>query len=143
MARPLPFAALLLLLAAPAVAQDTLRSVCEQASATPEEFGACALEAYETADADLHEVFRLALVRAKAFDEASTAAETRGPVALEPSLRKAQDDWTAFRDSDCDMLMVSLGGSAGGPEVAASGALCRAEKTLQRAQSLRTLMADY
>ncbi|SDZ31714.1 Uncharacterized conserved protein YecT, DUF1311 family [Jannaschia faecimaris] len=126
--------------ALPAVAQMSLTEACEAASASGVEFRQCAIDAYDEADAELNEVYRLAITRAKAFDVDAAVEGQAGPLTLEEALRRAQRDWIVFRESDCDALAVTFGGGTG---AMAAGTLCRAEKTLARAQALRSMMADY
>lgn len=138
MRRVLPF--VLVLAAGSASAQIAPQVDCAADTLDVAEVRYCASEAFETADAELNEVYRLALTRAKVFDEEAHATGVDLPMDLEEALRQAQRDWLAFRDSDCDAFALTYRGGTGAPT---AGTVCRTERTLTRTEELRALAADF
>lgn len=99
----------------------------------------CASEALMAADAEMNEVFRLAITRARAADRTPLDPPDPDAVPREEALRQSQTDWRAFRTSDCAAL-VAMRDAGADPDVATL--LCLTEKTLDRTKALRERGAD-
>ena len=127
--------AILLVLAAPVAAQTAPQIDCMASDLTGPEYRFCASQAYEEADAELNQVYRLAIARAKVFDEEVAVLDQTGPITLEVALRQSQRDWIAFRDSACEAEAVIFRGGTGAPVV---GTICLARRTVERTEELRT-----
>lgn len=121
----------LLLWAAPAAAQPV---DCQAEGLTPAQVAACADAALQEAEAELDETFRLALTRAKVFDEATLVEGTATAVTLETALEQSQEDFLSFRDTACDAEALTFRSAIGAPVAAA---ICRARLSMRRVEDLR------
>ncbi len=128
-------AALLGLLAAPLAAQEERAPQvdCAAGDLTQIELNYCAALAWEDADAELNQVYRLALTRAKVMDETMALNDVEGPMTTEDALRQAQRNWIAFRDSACAAEAMLAAGGTAQPML---GTLCLERLTRQRTEDL-------
>jgi uncharacterized protein YecT (DUF1311 family) len=131
--------AILLVLAAPVAAQIAPQIDCMASDLTAPEYRFCATQAYEEADAELNQVYRLAIARAQVFDQEVAVLDQSGPITLEEALRQSQRDWIAFRNSACEAEAVIFRDGTDAPVV---GTICLARRTIERTEELRTFASD-
>ena len=127
------------LLAAPAAAQVAPTVDCTAPDLAAPEVAFCASAALEEADAELDQTYRLALVRAQAFDEETAAQGLEVPLGAEEALRRSQEAWTAFREATCDAETALMRGAASVPQ---TGTICRATHAVARTEDLRAYAPD-
>ena len=87
---------------AAAAAQPMTESECENAMSQME-MNACAMQAFERADAELNRLYREQIAAARASDQSpdNGRSERDNRPGEEETLREAQRAWVAFRDAHC------------------------------------------
>jgi uncharacterized protein YecT (DUF1311 family) len=118
-------AALLLLLATPAAAQDV---DCANAM-TQSDMNACAYQDWEVQDADLNAAYVAAMDVLQLWDANLPAAEKGGVKAM----RDAQRAWITFRDKACEAEGYAMKGGSAEPLLVYG---CMARLTETRAAQL-------
>ena len=118
--------ALTIVLAAPALADDTID--CENAMAQ-QNMNQCAGMEFEKADAALNAVWKLAKAEAERMD-----AEQPDMKGAAESLLAAQRGWIAYRDGTCELAGWEARGGSMEPMLASG---CLAEETRKRTKQLQ------
>ncbi|WP_077960009.1 lysozyme inhibitor LprI family protein [Ensifer adhaerens] len=132
--RGLPGLGLLLVLAAPAFAEDAPAVDCASATAQPD-LNACAYREYEAADVELNAVYKRAMTAAQNVDKELEGAE----IGAVEALKKAQRGWVAYRDGQCELAgFQARGGQA--ESMLVSG--CLAELTQKRTAELNEFLEN-
>lgn len=126
-------AAVFVLLASPASAQQTPQVDCTSPSITQMELNFCAEQAWMAADADLNLAYRQALTQAKVRDGDDAAQDLEQPLGMEDGLRVAQRAWIPFRDAACSAEATLAQGGSIQPMV---GTLCLERLTRRRTEDL-------
>jgi uncharacterized protein YecT (DUF1311 family) len=125
-------AALLVLAADPAVAQDE-EIDCSNAMAQLE-MNHCAWKDFEAADAELNAVWKEARAAAKAMD-----AEFEEPMkGAEKALIAGQRGWIAYRDGQCELAGWEAHGGTMEPMLVSG---CMAELTRARTKELKAFIS--
>lgn len=123
---------LLVLLAAPALAEPEPKIDCANASSTVE-MNYCADQDYEAADKALNAAYQKAL---KALPEMAVADSERfNAKAWEKVLRASQRAWIAYRDAECQEHVPMFWGGGTGTTAAVIG--CLTELTKARTKELK------
>jgi len=122
-------AVLLAVLAGPAAAQQI---DCTAENLAPPEMSYCAELAFDAAEAEMDETYRLALTRAKTHDQRVAMERGSVPLTLEAALRDAQEAFLTYRDRACEAEAIARGGT-GAPM---AGVVCAARMTLRRTEAL-------
>ncbi|KGF70946.1 hypothetical protein LL06_02375 [Hoeflea sp. BAL378] len=127
----------LLWLGASALAEDLPDCIDPQAQV---EMTYCAGLDYETADAELNELWPEVVAAARQDDEyVAEQAKSMGVPTTEEALRTAQRAWIAFRDAQCDYEAYEVFGGTAQPMV---GSLCLARLTRERVALFRQALAQ-
>ncbi|MCA1444393.1 lysozyme inhibitor LprI family protein [Ensifer sp. IC4062] len=130
-----PLAAVLLLSAVSAVAQEQPAVDCQNA-VTQMDMNICAGQDYDTADADLNEVYRRAVAATKAMDKELGEIDA-AYVGAEEALKKAQRAWIGYRDGQCQLAGFEARGGSMEPMLVSG---CLAELTRKRTAELKQLL---
>nr|WP_281004566.1 lysozyme inhibitor LprI family protein [Notoacmeibacter ruber] len=105
---------------------------------TQMEMTACASLDYESADADLNELWPRLVEDARSKDAAmSDFLAERDIPSTEETLRRAQRAWIDYRDAECDYRAYDALGGSMQPMI---GSQCRADLTRARIRTLRSAL---
>ena len=129
--KPIVLAAVFVLVASPAHFATAADEVdCEKASTTVD-LNICAEQSLDVADKALNEAYKKILADLVLPDTENAAGNAKWTEALKVSQRA----WVAFRDADCDKLMVHEAGGG----TATTGAIlgCMTEMTDARTKNLK------
>ena len=100
----------------------------------------CAGVEYETADAELNELWPEMMAAARQNDEyVAEQAKSMGVPTTVEALRAAQRAWIAFRDAQCEYEAYEVFGGTAQPMV---GSLCLARLTNERVALFRQALAQ-
>lgn len=127
-----PLVALLILLAAPSVAQEI---DCATAMAQ-QDLNHCAHADWQVADADLNQAYAAAMDLMRQWDEGLPAEEQGGAAAL----KEAQRAWITFRDKACAAEGYAMKGGSAEPLLVYG---CMARVTEERASHLWAMVQAY
>jgi uncharacterized protein YecT (DUF1311 family) len=131
--RPVAVAAILVLLALPAAAEDEIK--CNPEGATFE-MAACARDDFEKADKKLNTVYQKLL---KSLAQADKEYGSLGEESRVKRLKDAQRAWVAWRDPECLLRSVeNFGGSIENINIPA----CMASLTEERAKQLQSVNSE-
>ena len=117
------------LFALPAAAQEL---DCDNAMAQ-QELNACAYRAWEAADADLNDAYKVAIAAMKDMD-ANMPDDLQG---AEEALRVAQRAWVAYRDANCVVAGFPMHGGSAEPLLIYG---CMDQMTVDRTAELRDML---
>lgn len=130
--RALPVLGLLLLLAAPALAEDEPDVDCANAITQPD-LNDCAYQEYEAADAELNAVYRQAMTAAQNVDKELEGAD----IGAVEALKTAQRAWIGYRDDQCEFAGFQARGGQAEPMLVSG---CLAQLTQKRTAELNEFL---
>jgi uncharacterized protein YecT (DUF1311 family) len=119
-------------LAAPATAQDKGAAACEALSSPAAQSG-CLEKLYDAADAKLNKIYQRAMASVDKSDSDHIAD-------WKAELKKSEQTWIAFRDTDCGALVGYEWGHGTGMGSAMQS--CLLDKTEQRTRELTARYID-
>jgi uncharacterized protein YecT (DUF1311 family) len=129
------FAIILLLVAAPAMAQDDPKPDCAN-PITQLDMNLCAAKDFEAADAELNTVWKKARAVAHALDEQESETYLKGAAN---SLLAAQRGWIAYRDGHCALAGWEMHGGSAEPMLISG---CRESVTRERIKQLNEFVTN-
>lgn len=130
--RALPVLGLLLVLAAPAFAEDEPDVDCANAITQPD-LNDCASREYEAADAELNAVYRQAMTAAQNVDKELEGAD----IGAVEALKTAQRAWIGYRDGQCEFAGFQARGGQAEPMLVSG---CLAQLTQKRTAELNEFL---
>lgn len=131
-------AALVTLLAVPALAEDEPDVDCDNAQAQ-QEMNFCAEKDFDAADADLNRIWKTAKAVMKKADE-DVASYDENAVGAVDALMKAQRAWIDYRDGQCEAYAFQSRGGSMEPMLIMG---CKADLTRERVKELEGLIEAF